>query len=155
MNRLIKIFCLCVIFGSFFSGSASAQRKKDNNVVPADSVSLYIADRLTMIESHQQYSTYHSAGRYRLYPTENTYNFLQLNTQTGEVYQIQWSSEKEEEFTVAVNSKKLVDMTMPIGTFEMYPTENMYQFLLLNTISGEVYHLQWGMNKKERWIRKI
>ena len=33
----------------------------------------------------------HGLDRYKLYPTENIYNFLQLDTMTGKIEIVQWS----------------------------------------------------------------
>lgn len=39
--------------------------------------------------------------------------------------------------------------------FELYPTQNMYQFLLLDKTNGRAWHVQWGMEDTKRWIRRI
>lgn len=43
----------------------------------------------------------------------------------------------------------------PAGNFELYPTQNMYQFLLLDKVTGRTWHVQWGFEEKERWIQRI
>ena len=92
--------------------------------------------------------------RYRLYPTENIYNFLQLDTKTGRIEQVQWSLKTENEGSVTINDE---DLSSIYGSsdFELYPTKNMYQFILIDKVNGKKWHVQWGMKDSERWIRRI
>lgn len=92
--------------------------------------------------------------RYKLYPTENLYTFLLLDTQTGMIDKVQWNLDTKKEFTVSINSVDLSYGYGP-GCFELYPTQNMYQFVLLDKLYGRTWHVQWGMNEDERWIRRI
>jgi len=92
--------------------------------------------------------------RYKLYPTENMYTFLLLDTKTGMIDKVQWNLDREKEFSVSINSSDL-SYGYGSGTFELYPTQNMYQFILLDKVLGRMWHVQWGMNEKERWIRRI
>ena len=89
---------------------------------------------------------------YKLYPTANMYNFLLLDSRRIE--KVQWNLDRGKEFSVYINSEDLSYGTGS-GTFELYPTQNMYQFLLVDKTNGRVWHVQWGMNEKERWIRPI
>ena len=41
------------------------------------------------------------------------------------------------------------------GTFELYPTKNIYQFLLLDKVTGRRWHVQWGFESSKRWIKRI
>ena len=94
--------------------------------------------------------------RYKLYQTENIYTFLQLDTKTGMIRQVQWSLNPDNEFTVTINSDDLsYGSDYSSGSFELYPTQNIYQFLLLDKTSGNKWHVQWGMESGERWIRRI
>ena len=94
--------------------------------------------------------------RYKLYQTDNIYTFLQLDTKTGMIEQVQWSLDSDNEGSVSINSD---DLTYGIGcgsgSFELYPTKNMYQFLLLDKTTGRKWHIQWGMETSKRWIRRI
>lgn len=45
----------------------------------------------------------HGLNRYKLYPTENIYNFLQLDTMTGKIELVQWSLDKDEEGSTTLN----------------------------------------------------
>ena len=94
--------------------------------------------------------------RYKLYPTENIYTFLQLDTKTGKIEQVQWSLDSDNEGTFTINSEDLTyGFGYGSGSFELYPTKNMYQFLLLDKTSGRKWHVQWGIGDSKRWIRRI
>lgn len=97
-------------------------------------------------------------NRYKLYSTENIYTFLQLDTRTGKIKQVQWSLKENEEGAIILND---VDLTYGIAIgknldrFELYPTKNMYQFILLDKATGDKWHVQWGFEELKRWIRPI
>lgn len=98
------------------------------------------------------------SNTYKLYPTENIYTLLQLNTTNGKINQVQWNLDKDKEFTMIIND---VDLShgFKFGNytdrFELYPTKNMYQFILLDKNAGSMWHVQWGTKESERWIRPI
>ena len=41
------------------------------------------------------------------------------------------------------------------GRFTLYPTQNMYTFILLDKISGHTYQVQWALNEEERFVIPI
>ena len=64
--------------------------------------------------------------RYKLYQTENIYTFLQLDTKTGMIEQVQWSLDSDNEGSVTINSDDLTyGYGYGSGSFELYPTKNM------------------------------
>lgn len=94
--------------------------------------------------------------RYKLYQTENIYTLLQLDTKTGMIEQVQWSLDSENEGSMIINGDDLTyGFSHGSGSFELYPTKNMYQFILLDKTSGRKWHVQWGMEAAKRWIRRI
>ena len=94
--------------------------------------------------------------RYKLYQTDNIYTFLQLDTKTGMIEQVQWSLDSDNEGSVSINIEDLTyGLGCGSGSFELYPTKNMYQYLLLNKTTGRKWHVQWGMESSKRWIRRI
>ena len=135
-----------------------AQTKQSNQQAPKDSV-LNIIYSLVQITNAwlEQIELDHSLKqRYKLYQTENIYTLLQLDTKTGMIEQVQWSLDSENEGSVTINNDDLnYGYGHGSGSFELYPTKNMYQFILLDKTSGRKWHVQWGMKTKERWIRRI
>lgn len=93
--------------------------------------------------------------RFELYPTQNSFNFLKLDKKTGKIYQVQWSLEEEEEFSITLNGIDLSQFSTDGNCFKLYPTKNMWQFILLDGASGRAWHVQWGFEEKNRWIKRI
>lgn len=94
-------------------------------------------------------------GRYKVYPTENMYTSLLLDTATGEVDAIQIGLGDNESTLYLVSEPVLGDHVVLInGKFELYPTKNMYNFILLDTSSGIAYQVQWHTEKSKRgrWV---
>ena len=135
-----KIFFL---LSMFFTTCSFAQN------LQVDSILYDVADKVKSIDDKL-----HFPERYKLYKTENIYTFLKLDTATGQIDQVQWSLKDGEEGIVPINTTDLSVITEN-GSFELYPTHNMYQFILLDKKYGTTYHVQWGMKYSERWIRKI
>lgn len=91
-----------------------------------------------------------SNSAYELYPTENMYNFLKLNTSDGRITQVQYGINNDgARFECSLNSLPLVDASQAQnGRFKLYPTQNMYTFLLLDTINGRTWQVQWSLDNK-------
>lgn len=96
-------------------------------------------------------------NRYKLYKTDNIYTFLELDSKTGRINQVQWSLDSEKELSVPIIDVDLNYINSGLGSnsFELYPTQNMYQFILLDKTNGRKWHVQWGMEETKRWYRRI
>ena len=79
---------------------------------------------------------------YRLFNTRNIYTFLKLDTREGRIWQVQWG-DNSSRFTVPLNLKPLVS-DGKAGRFTLYPTTNIYTFILLDQEAGNTWHVQWG-----------
>lgn len=108
----------------------------------------YAADAATIVAP-----VTNAVNNYVLYPTVNYYTFLKLDTRNGKIWQVQYSMD-DNEFEVVLNSTKLVDDGKP-GQFALYPTTNNWTFLLLDTINGKVWHVQWSQDRENRMIVPI
>lgn len=96
--------------------------------------------------------------RYKLYPTQNTWTLLELDTQTGRVWQVQYSVEGPRyRFKSRLNNWSLLnDSDLQVsGRFELYPTQNMYNFVLLDKISGKTWQVQWSTEYSKRGYWEI
>ncbi|MBE6321066.1 MAG: hypothetical protein E7075_08930 [Bacteroidales bacterium] len=96
--------------------------------------------------------------RYKLYPTQNTWTFLELDTQTGRVWQVQYSVQGSSyRFKTRLNSWSLLEASdlQVSGRFELYPTQNMYNFILLDKISGKTWQVQWSTEYSSRGYWEI
>ena len=147
-NILIILLLTCLPF------LGQAQNKGSQNVL--DSIHIKVKDISKQLA--KQYVDGVFSNTYKLYKTENIYIFLRLNTSNGKIDQVQWNLDRDKEFITVLND---VDLTYGIsignhnGRFELYPTQNMYQFLLLDTNFGSMWHVQWGLDSKKRWIVPI
>lgn len=94
--------------------------------------------------------------RYKMYQTEHTYILLKLDTATGRVWMVQYSVGDVDNMVVTIDDDSLLgyfDEIIP-GRFELYPTKNMYNFILLDTFKGYTYQVQWHPDADKR-IRSI
>jgi len=105
-------------------------------------------DDLTIPESSQSPVT-----PYRLYRTGTTWAFIKLETATGKMWQVVFDVEGEAPFTVELNSQILASGNP--GRFTLYPTFNLYNFILLDQISGKTWQVQWGPEEADRAIIPI
>ncbi len=117
---------------------------------------LYLLMSLTAVQGFSNIlDDSEQSQRFELYPTQNSFNFLKLDKKTGKIYQVQWSLEGEEEFSITLNGIDLSQFSTDGNCFKLYPTKNMWQFILLDGASGRAWHVQWGFEEKNRWIKRI
>ncbi|WP_268845964.1 hypothetical protein [Flavobacterium aestivum] len=92
---------------------------------------------------------------YQLFPTQNIWTFIKLNTRNGKMWQVQFSM-KDNRIVTELNSIPLVLSEMEInGRFTLYPTENMWTFILLDQIDGDTWQVQWSNDDKNRGIIRM
>ena len=89
---------------------------------------------------------------YRLFNTQNIFTLLKLDTRVGTIWQVQWGSE-DERFVTPISLKELAPAE-ETGRFTLYPTSNIYTFILLDQKTGNTWHVQWG-GPGERFIAPI
>lgn len=94
---------------------------------------------------------------YKLYPTKNNWTFIKLDTRNGKMWQEHFTvSEDGIQTEIILNPVSLVFKEKEInGRFNLYATENMYNFLLLDQIDGDVFQVQWSMDAKNRAVFPI
>lgn len=97
-----------------------------------------------------------SEENYKLYPTDNMWTFLKLDTRTGKIWQVQYSVNSNSYGEVVVNELDLTyGSNEKAGRFELYPTQNMYNFILLDKKEGFVAQVQWSMDADNRGLVRI
>lgn len=100
-----------------------------------------------------------TAPSYKLYPTKNMWTFLELETFSGRIWQVQYSTEgKKYRFKTLLNNESLLfslDSRVFAGRFELHETQNMYNFILLDTLTGRIWQVQWSTEAKDRMILPI
>lgn len=157
-----KVFLLLLLFVAIGANAQTAKAPAiSKNIKYEQKVDSLLSqiDTLLMINNqlleHLEINT-SLKERYKLYQTDNIYTLLQLDTKTGMIEQVQWSLDSDNEGSVSINSDDLTyDYGYGSGSFELYPTKNMYQFILIDKTNGKKWHVQWGMESSKRWIRRI
>ncbi|MCH5294061.1 MAG: hypothetical protein J1E07_10050 [Treponema sp.] len=103
--------------------------------------------------------TQNSDVRYCLFPTKNMWTFLKLDTMTGQIWQVQFSTTGDdyrfETILSSVNITDVLKIEKKLGRFTLYPTENMYNFVMLDQINGYTYQVQWNGDKENRFVVPI
>lgn len=93
---------------------------------------------------------------YELYRTDNMWTFLKLETSTGKIWQVQYAVGDGDAFQVVLNDISLAfDGMETAGRFKLHPTDNIYNFLLLDTHTGSVWQAQWSQNPDNRGVIPI
>ena len=94
---------------------------------------------------------------YEIYPTQNMWTFLKLDTRNGLINIVQYSVKGDEyRFETVLNPNVLVDVgNERQGRFILQSTQNLYNFILMDTINGNVWQVQWGTEPKSYGMWKI
>lgn len=139
------------------TNSASPQKKATStnvqNIVTMDSLihevqvlrkELYEADSINKLFLDGIYRNI-DKPRFKMYQTENSYNLLKLDTRIGRVWQVQYRMSDVQASVVSINFIGIVfESDGWDGRFELYPTKNMYTFIMLDTGTGDTYQVQWS-----------
>lgn len=163
MDRKSIVILMAMFIPSFVIGQTdkavkATTQKSSHHEIRVDSL-LSRTDSLIMINNELLYRLdidLSLKNRYKLYETENIYTLLRLDTKTGMIDQVQWSLDSDKEGTITINGEDLTyGLGVGSGSFELYPTKNMYQFILMDKTNGRMWHVQWGFEFKKRWIQRI
>ena len=98
----------------------------------------------------------HEVFVYKLYPTQNMWNFIKLNTRNGQMWQVQFDVEGDNQIETFLSLFPLVSKEKEVnGRFALYPTQNMWTFILLDQIDGRTWQVQWSIEPENRGIFQI
>ena len=93
---------------------------------------------------------------YRLFPTQNIWNFIKLNTRNGLMWQVQFDIKENNRFQNILNLSPLVtEKEEKNGRFTLYPTQNIYTFILLDQLNGKTWQVQWSAEIEKRLVIPI
>ena len=93
---------------------------------------------------------------YKLYRTENIWTKIRLNTRNGIMSQVHYTISDGYQGILSLNLKKLVPEDEEVnGRFRLIPTENMYNFMLLDQVNGNTWQVQWHHESTNRFISEI
>ena len=97
-----------------------------------------------------------TVSRFKLIPTKNMWIFIKLDTGNGRTWLVQYSTSEDNRLETSLCDKPLVlDPVPPAGRFELYATNNMYQFILLDTETGRTWQVQWNTEYNKRFRERI
>ena len=134
-NKLMRgvVLILCVLL----SFTIKAQTINDNELV--------------------RVSNYQSPvpAKFRLYPTSNRFTFLRLNTSTGFIDVVQYSTSDAANTMIYGLSKFALVLDGPVDRFTLYPTQNIWTFLLLDQVEGRTYQVQWSAEPEKTFVMQI
>jgi hypothetical protein len=92
---------------------------------------------------------------FRLFSTRNMYTFIKLNTRNGQMWQVQWDTKSSQFETPLSLITRVTKEEENNGRFFLYPTTNIYNFILLDQIDGRAWQVQWSIEEKERMVIRI
>ena len=110
-------------------------------------------DKKTQNESKQEVN---DGARYELYSTQNIWTFLKLDTRTGRIWQVQYSLEEGKRGEWILNAQSLTQNSEGKNRrFQLYPTSNIFNFILLDHSNGKTYQVQWSQKEELRMVVPI
>lgn len=93
---------------------------------------------------------------FRLYPTQNIWTFIKLDTRNGLMWQVQFSMNSENRFETFLNLNTLVSKDKEVNDrFTLIATQNIYNFILLDQIEGKTWQVQWSADPEKRGVVPI
>ncbi|MDZ7847434.1 MAG: hypothetical protein U5L96_12035 [Owenweeksia sp.] len=94
---------------------------------------------------------------YQLFPTQNRWTFIKLNTRNGKMWQVQYDIEGENRFETYLNQIPLVEKEKEVDNrFTLYSTQNIWTFILLDQVDGRTWQVQWSIEPEGQgmWMIK-
>lgn len=152
-----KMICLALCAMAFWLASAT----NDSTTIDSTAINSAHQEVLSrrdslLLEQLNRFQLQLREPIYKLYPTQNMYTFLELNTVTGQIWIVQWSTSGNRMKYTLSEEEQIYAWDTPIaGRFELYPTENMYNFVMLDNIKGYCYQVQWNFDADKRFVIRI
>jgi hypothetical protein len=90
---------------------------------------------------------------YRLFRTSNIWTFIELDTINGRMWQIHFDIEGDVRGAIELDTQDRARGKERIpGRFTLYPTSNMYTFILHDQIDGITWQVQWSFESRNRFV---
>ena len=107
-------------------------------------------------KTYEQKPIENSSVVYKLYPTTNMWTFIKLNTRNGHLWQVQYHTESDKRFETNLNTdSRITPENESNERFLLYPTQNSYNFILLDQIDGRIWQVQWSIDPEKRLVLPI
>lgn len=162
MKKLITILAVCLCCSVF--GAKAQSNGPDGSILKDIFKSVVESPTVTLDPMAMQYidAIYNQVvsgnPRFKMYQTKHDYILLKLDTATGQVWMVQFGmGEKSSRRQIVVDDTSPLDGTEPEinGRFELYPTNNMYNFILIDNFVGTTYQVQWHTESNKRFRKFI
>ena len=143
MKKLVFIIICVLVVSTNSAGTTSFEikNKADGSIIGNIAPSL----------SHD-----HDDVIYRLFRTENMWTFIKLDTRNGKIWQVQYDVQDNDRFETYLSSLPLVSKDKEVnGRFTLYPTQNIYTFILLDQLDGRTWQVQWSIDPENRFVIPI
>ena len=94
-------------------------------------------------------------NRFQLFETQNMWNFILLDSYTGRLWQVQYSSKDLDNLMcIPINDVELAKYSRPVCYIQ--PLTSMYQYYLVDGNTGGLWKFQWSTKGDDyRWIEKM
>lgn len=140
MNRLLRTIAIFLLPLFLFSCSKEIEERIGK-----------IEQSLSVIEKN----TANADPVFKLYPTRNMWNFLKLDTRNGKISIVQFSVKNgTDRFEYSLSDVALCPNNIP-GRFILQPTDNIYNFIMLDQVTGQTYQVQWSFDVDKRFVVPI
>ncbi|MCR5444226.1 MAG: hypothetical protein K6E96_00900 [Bacteroidales bacterium] len=156
MKKTITI-CLAIIS---FAATVFAQNKSTADSIYSSFIREYGMDAQAVSSQDEHVSVPLNnqpiVPRYKMYPTQNINILLKLDTKRGRIWMVQYRLKDQSSMEVIIDDYAAVSEKEGWnGRFEMYPTQNIHNFIMLDTETGQVYQVQWSVDYDKRFVEKI
>jgi hypothetical protein len=96
-------------------------------------------------------------SRFKLFPTQNLWTFLLLDSSDGRVWQVQYAvSDSLFAGRLPLNEAELAPQASAHpGRFTLRETQNLWTFLLLDQDDGRIWQVQWSQDEEKRGIVRV
>ena len=153
MKRLIAILIACLCCSVFGAKAQEADSLKTNEEYPTVKLDSLTMEYIDAIYERVGMST----PRFKLFKTDNIYNLIKLDTATGRTWQVQYRTNSTDSMTIPIDDTSLLwnYEIEKSGRFDLYPTSNMYTFILMDTETGRTWQVQWSTEASRRFRERI
>ena len=95
-------------------------------------------------------------ANFELYSTSNLWTFIKLDTRTGQMWQVQYDVKGDNRMEVVLNGTSFAQgENTQSGRFGLYPTQNMFTFIMLDRNDGRTWQVQWSIEESNRMVLPI
>ncbi len=87
--------------------------------------------------------------RFKMIETDNIHILLKWDTRTGKTWMVQYGLSDTPALENLINRSHIItEEESWNGRFELYPTKNMFNFIMIDTYNGNTYQVQWSTDEE-------